>query len=260
MKIMAILNVTPDSFSDGGKYTDINTILKTVEDMVKNKVDIVDIGGESTRPGAEPVTLEEEINRVIPIIKAIYNNFPEIDISVDTYKSKVANLAVENGAKFINDISAMTFDKEMIKVVANNNVKVVFMHILGTPKDMQNNPKYNDVINEVFNFLKVRVNFAIQNGVSEKNIIIDPGIGFGKLLEHNLLLLKNIKKLKELNLPVLIGLSRKSMFGKLLNLNVDERDIATIITETYCVLNGADYIRTHNYINAVQMRKILENL
>jgi dihydropteroate synthase len=260
MKIMAILNVTPDSFSDGGKYTDINTILKTVEDMVKNNVDIVDVGGESTRPGAEPVTLEEEINRVIPVIKAIHNNFPEIDISVDTYKSKVANLAVENGAKFINDISAMTFDKEMIKVVANNDVKVVLMHILGTPKDMQNNPKYNDVINEVFNFLKVRVNFAIQNGVSEKNIIIDPGIGFGKLLEHNLLLLKNIKKLKELNLPVLIGLSRKSMFGKLLNLNVDERDIATIITETYCVLNGADYIRTHNYINAVQMRKILENL
>lgn len=260
MKIMAILNVTPDSFSDGGKYTDINTILKTVEDMVKNNVDIVDVGGESTRPGAEPVTLEEEINRVIPVIKAIHNNFPEIDISVDTYKSKVANLAVENGAKFINDISAMTFDKEMIRVVANNDVKVVLMHILGTPKDMQNNPKYNDVINEVFNFLKVRVNFAIQNGVSEKNIIIDPGIGFGKLLEHNLLLLKNIKKLKELNLPVLIGLSRKSMFGKLLNLNVDERDIATIITETYCVLNGADYIRTHNYINAVQMRKILENL
>ncbi|HOP49974.1 MAG TPA: dihydropteroate synthase [Ignavibacteriales bacterium] len=260
MKIMAILNVTPDSFSDGGKYTDINTILKTVEDMVKNNVDIVDVGGESTRPGAEPVTLEEEINRVIPVIKAIHNNFPEIDISVDTYKSKVANLAVENGAKFINDISAMTFDEEMIKVVANNDVKVVLMHILGTPKDMQNNPKYNDVINEVFNFLKVRVNFAIQNGVSEKNIIIDPGIGFGKLLEHNLLLLKNIKKLKELNLPVLIGLSRKSMFGKLLNLNVDERDIATIITETYCVLNGADYIRTHNYINAVQMRKILENL
>ncbi len=260
MKIMAILNVTPDSFSDGGKYTDINTILKTVEDMVKNNVDIVDVGGESTRPGAEPVTLEEEINRVIPVIKAIHNNFPEIDISIDTYKSKVANLAVENGAKFINDISAMTFDKEMIRVVANNDVKVVLMHILGTPKDMQNNPKYNDVINEVFNFLKVRVNFAIQNGVSEKNIIIDPGIGFGKLLEHNLLLLKNIKKLKELNLPVLIGLSRKSMFGKLLNLNVDERDIATIITETYCVLNGADYIRTHNYINAVQMRKILENL
>lgn len=261
MKVMAILNITPDSFSDGGKYINIDIALNEVENMLKSGVDIIDIGGESTRPSSEPVSVDEEIKRVIPVIEKISEKFPEAVLSIDTYKSKVAKLAIELGVKIVNDISALTFDPKMIEVLKENkNVKVVLMHIQGTPKTMQLNPYYINATLDIYNWLKDRTEIAINNGIGRDNIIIDPGIGFGKNLEDNLDILKNIKKFKEMNFPVLIGLSRKSFLGKILDLDVDKRDIATIIAETYSVLQGADIIRTHNYNNALQMKKLLSLL
>lgn len=261
MKVMAILNITPDSFSDGGKYLNVDNALIEVEEMIKFGVDIIDIGGESTRPFSDPVDVDEELKRVEPVIQKIIAKFPDVVISLDTYKSKVAEVGIQLGVKIINDISGLSFDKNMVKILSKNkNVKVVIMHIQGTPKNMQTNPYYINPVLDIYNWLKQRVDFAISNGVSADNIIIDPGIGFGKTVDDNLQILKNIEKFKEMNLPVLIGLSRKSFLGKILDLNVDQRDIATIITETYSVIKGADIIRTHNYKNALQMKKLISLL
>lgn len=261
MKVMAILNVTPDSFSDGGKYLNVDNALFEVEEMLKAGVDIIDIGGESTRPFSDPVDVDEELKRVEPVIQKIIEKFPDAVISLDTYKSKVAEVGIQLGVKIINDISGLTFDENMVKILNHNkNIKVVIMHIQGTPKNMQTNPYYINPILDIYNWLKQRVDFAFSNGIKADNIIIDPGIGFGKTVDDNLQILKNIKKLKELNFPVLIGLSRKSFLGKILNLDVDQRDIATIIAETYSVIMGADIIRTHNYKNALQMKKLISML
>ncbi|MDP4190919.1 MAG: dihydropteroate synthase [Bacteroidota bacterium] len=252
--IMGILNITPDSFSDGGKFFNTKAALNHAEEMIKAGADIIDIGGESTRPGSESVSENEELDRVIPVVDGILEKYPDAVISIDTTKRAVALEALKRGAAIINDISGLTFDPEIAEVVAQFDANLVIMHIKGTPKDMQLKPDYSDVVLEVYEFLEKQSNFAKAKGV--KKIIIDPGIGFGKKVSHNYELLKNLNVFKLFGYPVLIGLSRKSFLGKSLNLEVNERDTATVIAETLALKNGADIIRTHNVKNAFESRQI----
>ncbi|MDP4173606.1 MAG: dihydropteroate synthase [Bacteroidota bacterium] len=252
--IMGILNITPDSFSDGGKFFNTKAALNHAEEMIKAGADIIDIGGESTRPGSESVSENEELDRVIPVVDGILEKYPDAVISIDTTKRAVALEALKRGAAIINDISGLTFEPEIAEVVAQFDANLVIMHIKGTPKDMQLKPDYSDVVLEVYEFLEKQSNFAKAKGV--KKIIIDPGIGFGKKVSHNYELLKNLNVFKLFGYPVLIGLSRKSFLGKSLNLEVNERDTATVIAETLALKNGADIIRTHNVKNAFESRQI----
>ncbi len=244
---MGVLNVTPDSFSDGGMYLNLEKALLHVEKMISEGADIIDIGGESSRPGAEPVSEKEELRRVLPIIKAVRNKFPQILISVDTYKSSVAKASIEAGADIINDISAMRFDDNMVKVVKKYNTPVVLMHMKGTPRNMQKNPQYKDVVAELMDFFSERINFALKNGIKKENIIIDPGIGFGKNLEHNLSILKNIDKFLKFNVPVLLGASRKSYIGMITNENNPQKRIyGTIATNLFAFSKGIKFFRIHD--------------
>ncbi len=255
MKVMGIINVTPDSFYEDSRVK-IDELLERVNQMIKEGAEIIDVGGESTRPGSDPVPLEEELNRVIPAIKLIKENF-NIKVSVDTYKAKVAQKALEAGADIVNDISAMMFDPDMVKVVADNKVPVILMHIKGTPKDMQQNPTYEDVVKEIKEYFIERINFAKAQGIEQ--VILDPGIGFGKKLEHNLEILRRIKEFKELGYPILIGASRKSMIGMILNgLPPSERLEGTLAITAYCALNGVDYIRVHDVKENFRVVKVIE--
>jgi dihydropteroate synthase len=251
--VMGILNVTPDSFSDGGKFNSINSATEHALEMLEDGADIIDVGGESSRPGAEAVSIDEEIKRTIPTIQNILKQNPNSIISIDTTKPEVAEAALQSGAKIINDISGISND-EMLKVIKEYNATVVIMHMQGKPRTMQNNPTYNNVVQEVYNYLKVKINYAKNHGVT--SIIVDPGIGFGKSVNHNYELLKNLANFKILESPLLIGISRKSLIGKLLNLDITERDVATIILETDAVNKGAKIIRTHNVKNGVQLKKL----
>lgn len=243
---MGVVNITPDSFYKGSRV-EVDRVLEVVSKMVEDGVDIVDVGGESTRPGSDPVPLEEELNRVIPVVKEISKNFPDLPISVDTYKSKVAEESLKNGADIINDISSGTFDPEIVSVVAKYQCPVILMHIKGTPKNMQQNPEYKDVVREITEFLKERIKVYEKSGVKPENIIIDPGIGFGKKLEHNIKILKRLAELKQLKKPILVGLSRKSMIGMLLGeIPPEERLTGTIVLNTIALLNGASIIRVHD--------------
>ena len=253
--IMGILNVTPDSFSDGGIYFTKEKAVERAMEMFEQGADIIDIGGESTRPGSEPVSLEEEVRRVIPVIKEILLQKPDSLLSIDTTKSAVAREACKAGVKIINDISGLTFDPEILNIAKKFSASLVIMHIRGTPRDMQVNPFYENVISEIYEFLGGQIKKAIEAGVED--IIIDPGIGFGKRVEDNFEILKNLSEFKKLGYPVLIGLSRKSFLGKILDLEVNERDTATSIAETIAMINGASIIRTHNVSNAVKARKLL---
>ena len=253
--IMGIVNVTPDSFSDGGKFFNTDKAVEYAIQILDEGADIIDIGGESTRPGAEPVEVAEEIRRVVPVIKNIINLRPDTIISVDTTKSEVAEKALQAGARIINDISAATFDENILNVTKKYNAVIVLMHIKGTPKNMQDAPYYNDVIEEVKNFLSERVTKAEKTGI--KKIIIDPGIGFGKRVFENYELLKSIKSFNELNYPILMGLSRKSFIGKALNIEVTERENATTVAEMFAIQNGVKIIRTHNVKNTKEIIEIL---
>ncbi|MBN1300288.1 MAG: dihydropteroate synthase [Melioribacteraceae bacterium] len=254
--VMGILNVTPDSFSDGGKYITTDAAVDHALSMIDYGADIIDVGGESTRPGAKPVSLNEELDRVIPVIKEIINRRPDAVISIDTTKPEVADEAARNGAAIINDISALTFDNNMIDIAVKYKLSVILMHMKGNPQTMQENPDYEDVVNEVYEFLYDRVIFARKNKI--QNIIIDPGFGFGKRLQDNYKLLSKLSQFKTIGYPILAGVSRKSMLGKALNLDVDQRDAATVIAETIAVTNGARIIRTHNVKNAVKLKKIVK--
>lgn len=256
---MGILNVTPDSFSDGGNFFNEQDIACQVDRLITDGADIIDIGGESTRPFAEAVSVEDELRRVIPAISLIRKK-SLIPISIDTTKAAVANAALDAGADIINDISAMRFDENMIRVAREKNVPVIIMHMLGTPKDMQLDPKYDDVVAEVFDFFNDRINWAEKNGLPKERIIIDPGIGFGKTVEHNLTLLKNIEKFTALGCPVLVGHSRKSFIGKLLDLDVDDRDVATAALSAHCVANGAHIVRVHDVAKTRQAVRIIESV
>ena len=243
---MGVLNVTPDSFSDGGQFNEINSAILHVDKMLKNGADIIDIGGESTKPGSEPVSANEESKRIVPIIKAIKNEYKDILISVDTYKSNVAKKAIEAGADFVNDISGLTFDDEMVSLLAQRNIPVVIMHINGKPKTMQKNILYSDLISDMKRFFIKQCDYAINSGIKENNIIIDPGIGFGKTFDHNFTLLKRLKEFEDLGFPILIGPSRKAFIGDVLNLPSNERVEGTIATIVAGILNGANIIRVHD--------------
>ncbi len=253
--IMGILNVTPDSFSDGGKYFSeqqaINHALKLLEDGA----DIIDIGGESTRPGAEPVSTAVEIQRVAPIIKELKKQKPETIISIDTVKYDVASAALDAGATMINDISGLDSDPEIASLAAEMNVSLVLMHIQGVPRNMQKNPVYSNVVEEVFNSLKSKIDFASSKGV--KSIYADVGIGFGKTFEHNIELLKNLHKFEDLDVPLLLGISRKSFIGKMLGIDTPEmRDIPSAIIHALLLKNKIGIIRVHNVSLLNQLRKI----
>ncbi len=255
--VMGILNVTPDSFSDGGLYINSDDAVEHALEMINDGADFIDIGGESTRPGSDIVTGEEELERVIPVIKKILSTEPGTIISIDTTKSKVAEEAIKNGAKIVNDISGATFDEEMLAVVKKYDASVVLMHIKGTPKNMQQNPSYENVIEEIYDFLFDRIKAAEELGI--KNIFVDPGIGFGKRVEDNFEILSRLEDFKSLGFPIVAGASRKSFLGKTLNLDITERDTATAITESIAVKNGARIIRTHNVKYGKQVCELLNN-
>lgn len=256
--LMGILNVTPDSFSDGGKYINSNDAVTYALKMIDDGADIIDIGGESTRPGSEPITAEEEIKRVIPVINEILIKRPEAILSIDTYKSKVAAKALESGAKIVNDISGFTFDPEIADVCSHYKATAVLMHIKGTPKTMQNHIEYKELISDIYDFLRIQTEFALQKGL--QNIIIDPGIGFGKTVLDNFKIIKRLKDLKSLGYPILIGVSKKSFIGKTLNIEVEERELPTAAIEAVSILNSARIIRTHNVKNGIQIIKLLTKI
>ena len=243
--IMGILNVTPDSFSGDGIYRDVEKAVEIAERLVEDGADIIDIGGESTRPGAEPVTIEEEIKRTIPVIKKLSKRI-NIPISIDTSKPEVARFALESGASIVNDITGLGADSKMIAVVRGFSVKVVVMHTKGTPQAMQNNPEYGNLILEIKDKLRDIIEKAVAGGVKKENIIIDPGIGFGKTLEHNLQILNRLFEFKELGSPILVGPSRKSFIGKLTGSEPDKRIFGTAASVAIAIKNGADIVRVHD--------------
>ncbi len=244
-RVMGIVNTTPDSFSDGGRYTDKQKAMSHIRKMVDEGAYIIDVGGESTRPGSEPVPFEEEIQRTIPVLEDAIKEFPEIFFSIDTTKYKVAKKALEAGAHFINDVSGLQKSPEFTTLCNEFGAGLMIMHSQGEPKTMQQNPSYNDVVSEVIEFLDKAVKKAKDAGVSA--IITDPGIGFGKTMEHNIALLRNLSSFQKLGYPVLLGVSRKSMIGKILNDRpVDGRLAGSIALQYDGLLQGADILRVHD--------------
>ena len=243
--IMGILNMTPDSFSDGGQFKSHNKAIDHALKMVEEGANIIDIGGESTRPGAEAVQLEEELSRTIPIIEAIRLK-SDCLISIDTYKSKVATAALAAGADMVNDISGLTFDHNMASLVAERNVPVIIMHIKGKPGDMQKNPNYDNLIKEIKAFFEIQIAIAKKAGIDSGNIILDPGIGFGKRLEDNFEIIRELGQISTMGYPVLLGPSRKSFIGFTLDLPIEERIEGTLASITAGVINGARIVRVHD--------------
>lgn len=243
--VMGILNVTPDSFFDGGKHHTMEGALDHALRMIEEGADIIDIGGESTRPYADPVPEEEELRRIVPVIEALRAS-SDILISVDTYKAGVADAALCAGADIVNDISGLTYDDAMAQVVARNDAWVVIMHIKGTPRNMQVDPHYDDVVAEIGEFLRLQMDHAVRAGVDPEKIILDPGIGFGKRVEDNLRILKMLGEFKKLGRPVLIGTSMKSFIGKAAGLPVEERVEGTLASFAVALMNGADILRVHD--------------
>jgi dihydropteroate synthase len=243
--IMGVLNVTPDSFSDGGKFLRFEDAVDQGMRMAEEGADIIDVGGESTRPGSDPLPLDEELSRVIPVISSLSKK-TDVPVSVDTYKSEVARRALDAGAQMINEISALRFDPQMRKVAAESKVPVALMHIKGTPKDMQRDPSYENVIGEITGYLKESIGMAQDAGIDKEKIIIDPGIGFGKRLQDNLNILKNLREFSILGCPIMIGCSRKSFIGRILDLPTEERLEGSLAALAVAVINGANMVRVHD--------------
>lgn len=247
--LMGILNVTPDSFSDGGLFFDKEKAVAHGLRMAEEGADILDIGGESSRPGSKPLELEEELRRVIPVIEALTKEV-NLPISIDTYKSPVAQKAIEAGAEIINDISGLHFDQNLAKVAAKEGTPLILMHIRGTPETMQKDVHYESLFSEVLQYLKDSIQMAESSGVDPEQIIVDPGIGFGKTLQDNLLIIKNLYEFRVLGKPILLGTSRKSFIGKILNVGTNERLEGTLSSIAIGVLNGAHIIRSHDVLQA----------
>jgi dihydropteroate synthase len=239
---MGVLNVTPDSFSDGGQFTDSNAAVEHARNLAKAGADIIDIGGESTRPNADPVSVDEELRRVLPVVEQI----ADLCVSVDTMKAEVAKRTLEAGAQILNDISALRADPNMIEVVRAHEAGLVLMHMQGTPQTMQMNPQYGDVVADVRKFLAERIAFAESHGVKKSQIAVDPGIGFGKTVEHNLQLLAGLDSFRELGCPILAGTSRKAFIGKTLGREPQERLWGTAATVAWAVAHGAGIVRVHD--------------
>ena len=256
--IMGILNVTPDSFSDGGLHMDPGRAVEHALEMVSLGADIIDIGGESTRPGSFPVSEETEISRTVPVIRAL-RKISSVPVSIDTYRSAVARAALDAGADIINDISGLRFDGSMPGLAARYKAPVVLMHIKGTPKDMQKNPVYEALIPEILDYLRGSIRIATEAGVERDKIIIDPGIGFGKTTSHNLEILKNLRIFTGLGLPVLVGPSRKAFIGNVNGgLPPDERLEGTLAALSASILNGADIVRVHDVKEAVRAARVAD--
>ena len=253
--VMGILNITPDSFYDGGSYLNIIDQLKQVEKMISEGASIIDIGAISTRPGAIPVDEQEEISRLLPSLIAIRSHFSEIVISVDTYRTPVAKVAIEHGADMINDIFGGRFDGKMFDLVAHHNIPHVLMHMQGAPDIMQINPHYKDVVGEVHKFFHQQLSF-VPSGFTQ--VILDPGFGFGKTVENNFLLLKNLESFSSFDLPLLVGLSRKSMINRVLKINPSEALNGTSILNTIALLKGANILRIHDVKEAVEAIRLVE--
>lgn len=243
--IMGILNITPDSFFDGGSHFHVNDAVRHGLRMIADGADIIDVGGESTRPFSDPLPLDEELGRVIPVIK-ILSQETEIPISIDTYKSEVARKAIEAGATMVNDVSAMRFDPAMGQLVADAGVPIVLMHMKGTPKNMQTNPTYKDLLAEITDFLRKSIEQALASGIKRDVIIIDPGIGFGKSFDDNLKIINNLHTFSSLGQPLLVGTSNKAFIGHVLGLSVESRENGTMATVAASVMNGARIVRVHN--------------
>ena len=245
MKIMGILNVTPDSFSDGGRWQGKDALSARIDQLLADGADLIDVGGESTRPFAQPVSESEELARILPAVCAVRTR-STVPLSVDTTKAAVARAALDAGADLINDISALRHDPEMVAVVRASDCRVIVMHRLGTPGDMQLDPHYDDVIVEINCFLGARIAWLAEQGVDRSRVIVDPGLGFGKTLAHNLDILRKVESFKQHGCPVLIGHSRKSFLGELLDLAVAERDPATAVVSALLAGRGVDIVRVHD--------------
>jgi dihydropteroate synthase len=257
--IMGVLNVTPDSFSDGGKFFERERALEHGLRLAREGADILDVGGESTRPGAAPLPEDEEIRRVVPVIERLSREIP-IPISIDTRKSGVAERALEAGAEMINDVSALRYDERMAPLAARWNAPVVLMHMRGQPENMQADTRYGDLIGEILEFLRNRVSCAQAAGIRGDRIIVDPGIGFGKSLEqnHNLLILKHFHRLKALNRPLLVGTSRKAFIGRVLGLPPEEREDGTLATVAVAVRSGANIVRVHEVARTRRVVQVVD--
>jgi len=243
--LMGIVNLTPDSFYDGGKFFEPEKALKRAEEMAEAGAEIIDIGAESTRPGSEPISLEEELRRLMPVLEKLKSRIGRALVSIDTRKAEVAKRAMDYGASIINDTSALGFDPQMAKVASETKAGLVLMHIKGTPKDMQENPAYEDLFAEVIGFLRERIQRAVSEGVDAEKIIIDPGIGFGKTTDHNLELIRDLWRLKSLGRPILLGPSNKRFIGAVLNAGKDERFEGTAASVVAGILSGAHILRVH---------------
>jgi dihydropteroate synthase len=252
---MGIINVTPDSFYTGSRGSSIDDILKITDGMIANGASIIDVGGQSTRPGSRRIEADEELKRVIPAIEGILKQFPHTIISVDTFYSSVAEHAIDAGAALVNDVSAGTIDEDLITTVAKLNIPYVLMHMKGTPENMQQHAVYENVVLEVFDFLNFRIKQLSDLGI--KDIIIDPGFGFAKTIEHNFKLLANLSYFSQLNKPVMVGLSRKSTVYKTLGITADEALNGTTVLHTISLLNGANILRVHDVTEAMQAIKLI---
>ena len=250
--IMGILNVTPDSFSDGGKYFDPRAAIRQAEKMIADGADIIDIGGESTRPGAESVPVREEINRVIPVIKALAQKSGAV-LSIDTRKAQVAEAALKAGAQMVNDVSGLRYDRKMAWVAANYGAVICLMHSRGTPKNMQEKVSYSDLMSDIIGGLNQGLAIGKKNGILQNKFVVDPGLGFGKTVEHNLEIIKKLKELRVLGCPILIGPSRKSFIGKILDAAADQRLEGTAAAVALAIAGGADIIRVHD---VAEMKKV----
>ena len=257
--VMGIINLSPDSFFKNG-IEDETLACEVAQEMQNYGADIIDVGAESTRPGSKPIAVREEVKKIKTFLK-IFRKKSSIPVSIDTYKSEVAEVALGEGADIINDIYALRYSKNMAKVISKNKAAVVLMHMRKTPFTMQKDIKYNNVISEIFNFLDKQIEFALENGIKKDSIIVDPGIGFGKTVENNSLVIKRLFEFKSLNVPLLVGLSNKSFLAKIIDdVDLDERLIATIVADMISVLNGADILRVHNVKETKKSLKIIKAL
>ncbi len=257
-KVMGILNVTPDSFSDGGNFDSLGKAITHARKMIDEGADMIDIGGESTRPGSELITLDEELKRTIPLIQAI-RQFSNVDISIDTSKAKVMQQAVDCGATMINDVFALQNDKAL-ETASKLNVPVCLMHMQGTPQTMQHTPSYDNIIEEVKDFLRHRIFDALSNRIDKSNLIIDPGFGFGKTVEQNFLMLSRLADFKDLGAQLLVGISRKSMLGAVTDTQVDQRLSASLSAAVIAALKGADILRVHDVLETKQALAIVRQI
>lgn len=253
--VMGIINVTPDSFYDGGKYNHKDQAVKRISEMIADGADIIDIGGLSSRPGSKSISPEEELERTIPVVESVSNNFDTL-ISIDTYRSEIALEAISAGAHMVNDISAFTMDKNMAGMIADKGVSVTLMHMQGKPESMQKNPQYDNVIDEIYEYLDGKASAAVGAGISPDKIVLDPGLGFGKTLDHNLSILNKISEFRSMRYPIMIGASRKSFIGAVLDLPVEDRLEGSLAAAVWSVINGANILRVHDVAETVRSVKI----